>query len=60
MKTFRAGDLNTEMKTTNISLHSAGGHSHEVIGKTGGTGNGQKFSLLQPFQTFNYIIYAGD
>ena len=57
---FRAGDLNTDAKTTGISLHSAGDHSHAVIGKTGATGDGQQFSLLQPFQTFNYIIYAGD
>ena len=48
------------MKTTSISIHSTGGHSHAVIDKTGATGGGQQFSLLQPFQTFNYIIYAGD
>jgi microcystin-dependent protein len=46
--------------TTGISVHSAGGHTHEVTGKTGTTGEGDQFSLLQPFQTFNYIIYAGD
>ncbi|CAF1068365.1 unnamed protein product [Didymodactylos carnosus] len=46
--------------TTGIGIHASGSHQHEIGGKTGTTGGGQQFSLLQPFQTFNYIIYAGN
>ncbi|CAF3802386.1 unnamed protein product [Rotaria sp. Silwood1] len=50
----------TELSHTGITIHSSGGHGHEITGRTGTTGGGQQFSLLQPFQTFNYIIYAGN
>ncbi|UJR19421.1 hypothetical protein I4U23_022551 [Adineta vaga] len=44
---------------TGISLHHAGDHVHAIHGQTGKTGEGNSFSLLSPYQTVNYIIYAG-
>ena len=45
--------------STSISIYSAGVHSHRVAaGETGAMGGGQAFSLMQPYQTVNYIIYA--
>ena len=49
----------TERSHTGITINSSGGHDHEIKGTTGSTGGGQKFSLLQPFQALNYIIYTG-
>ncbi|CAF5094052.1 unnamed protein product [Rotaria sp. Silwood1] len=47
------------MGKTGITINSAGSHDHMVnIGQTGSVGLGQKFSLMQPYQTVNYIIYA--
>ncbi|CAF1461904.1 unnamed protein product [Rotaria sp. Silwood1] len=44
---------------TGISVYSAGSHTHNVThGQTGSAGLGQHFSLMQPYQTVNYIIYA--
>ncbi|CAF1045188.1 unnamed protein product [Didymodactylos carnosus] len=44
---------------TGITINPAGSHTHKVAGQSGSTGNGQSFSLLQPYQTVNYIIYSG-
>ncbi|CAF4559030.1 unnamed protein product [Rotaria sp. Silwood2] len=45
--------------TTRITITSAGSHAHTVnSGQTGSAGLGQEFSLMQPYQTVNYIIYA--
>jgi microcystin-dependent protein len=45
--------------TTGIRINSDGVHSHTVAyGETGSNGLGEQFSLMQPYQTFNYIIYA--
>ncbi|CAF1286909.1 unnamed protein product [Didymodactylos carnosus] len=43
---------------TYISINSAGDHGHSINGQTGVTGGGKEFSLLPPFQTVHYIIYA--
>ncbi|CAF5013752.1 unnamed protein product [Rotaria sp. Silwood1] len=43
---------------TYISINAAGDHSHSVSGNTGSVGRGSGFSLLQPYQSINYIIYA--
>jgi microcystin-dependent protein len=50
----------TERSLTDISINSSGSHGHEITGRTGSTGGGQTFSLIQPFQTLNYIIYVGN
>jgi hypothetical protein len=49
-----------ERSVTGIEIHSSGGHVHEMTGRTASAGSGQQFSLLQPYQTFNCIIYAGN
>ncbi|CAF4321267.1 unnamed protein product [Rotaria sp. Silwood2] len=43
---------------TGISMNNAGSHSHTLSGETGSVGDGEKFSLMQPYQTVNYIIYT--
>jgi len=43
---------------TQISLGLNGNHSHEINGHSGSVGQGQAFSILPPYQTFYYIIYA--
>ncbi|CAF0739205.1 unnamed protein product [Adineta ricciae] len=43
---------------TQISLKSSGNHTHEITGQTGSIGQNQSFSILPPFQIFNYIIYS--
>ncbi len=43
---------------TQISLESNGNHTHQLTGYSGAAGQGQSFSILPPFQTFHYIIYA--
>lgn len=43
---------------TQISLRWSGNHTHELTGRTGIIGGNQSFSILPPFQTFYYIIYA--
>ncbi|CAF2021266.1 unnamed protein product, partial [Rotaria magnacalcarata] len=44
--------------TTSIRINVAGDHSHSVSGSTGSVGGGNSFSLLQPYQSVNYIIYS--
>jgi microcystin-dependent protein len=43
---------------TQISLDPNGNHTHQLIGYTSAAGQDQSFSILSPFQTFYYIIYA--
>ncbi|CAF4530871.1 unnamed protein product [Rotaria sp. Silwood2] len=43
---------------TYISIDAVGNHDHSVSGSTGSVGGGSGFSLLQPYQSVNYIIYA--
>ncbi|UJR14266.1 hypothetical protein I4U23_001257 [Adineta vaga] len=43
---------------TKISLQSNGNHTHKLTGHSGIIGQNQSFSILPPFQTFYYIIYA--
>ncbi|CAF2537864.1 unnamed protein product [Rotaria sp. Silwood2] len=43
---------------TNIVIHHNGDHTHTIQGETSRVGLGQQFSLMQPYQTVNYIIYA--
>ncbi|CAF1561144.1 unnamed protein product, partial [Adineta ricciae] len=43
---------------TGISVNYAGDHSHTLSGYTGPVGNGEQFSIMQPYQTMNYIIYT--
>ncbi|CAF1681145.1 unnamed protein product [Adineta ricciae] len=43
---------------TNIIINSAGAHNHMIRGNTSSVGNGGSFSLLQPYQSIHYIIYA--
>ena len=47
-----------ETAFTHISLQSDGNHTHQLIGQTGAAGRGESFSVIPPFQTFYYIIYA--
>jgi microcystin-dependent protein len=44
--------------STHIRINDGGEHTHQVAGKTASVGNGQPFSLMQPFQAVNYIIYS--
>ncbi|CAF1523824.1 unnamed protein product [Rotaria sp. Silwood1] len=43
---------------TQISLYSNGNHTHQLTGHTGTIGQNESFSILPPYQTFYYIIYA--
>jgi hypothetical protein len=44
---------------TGITVNLADSHPHNVTsGETGSKGLEQQFSLMQPYQTVNYIIYA--
>jgi microcystin-dependent protein len=43
---------------TGIIIQSAGSHSHTVLGETGSFGNAEPFTVMPPYQTINYIIYA--
>lgn len=45
---------------TQISLYSNGNHTHRLTGDTGVAGVNQSFSIIPPFQAFQYIIYAGE
>jgi microcystin-dependent protein len=45
--------------TTRIQVLESGVHSHRITGQTGASGQGAAFSILQPYFTVNYIIYAG-
>jgi len=51
-----AHDIKTDY--TKIQIQTAGGHTHAVYGETGSFGSGEAFSIMQPYQTINYIIYA--
>ena len=44
---------------TQISIQPNGTHSHQLMGQTSVVGDNRPFSILPPYQTFTYIIYAG-
>lgn len=44
---------------TGITINAVGSHAHTLSGNTGSTGNAHSFSLLNPYQILDYIIYAG-
>jgi microcystin-dependent protein len=44
--------------TTKIEVLQSGLHSHGIKGRTGATGQASPFSIVQPYFTVNYIIYA--
>ena len=50
--------LTIEPSFTQISLYADGDHTHQLTGYSGAAGQDQSFSILPPFQTFHYIIYA--
>jgi len=43
---------------TRIQIQTAGSHTHTIYGETGLAGSGEAFSIVQPYQTIHYIIYA--
>jgi hypothetical protein len=43
---------------THITIEPVEGHQHEIEGQTETVGNGTSFSVVPPYQTVNYIIYA--
>jgi len=51
--------IKIDSSTTGIRILSDGEHTHALTGNTGSTGYGHSFSLLNPYQTLEYIIYAG-
>jgi microcystin-dependent protein len=44
---------------TRINIRAAGVHSHAIVGETAAVGAGKPVSIMPPYQTVNYIIYAG-
>lgn len=51
--------VSTVTALTQISIQSNGTHTHQIVGQTSVVGGNQPFSILPPYQTFSYIIYAG-
>ncbi|CAF3340540.1 unnamed protein product [Rotaria sp. Silwood2] len=45
------------MDRTYIEINNAGSHNHSVVGERGAVGGNNAFSILNPYQTVNYIIY---
>jgi microcystin-dependent protein len=43
---------------TGITLNRSTSHSHKLNGRTDYTGQGDSFSLIQPFISVNFIIYS--
>ena len=43
---------------TLIQIQSAGNHTHEIYDETETIGKDEPFSILPPYETINYIIYA--
>ncbi|CAF1032595.1 unnamed protein product [Rotaria sordida] len=46
--------------TAHIIIHNAGAHTHDLNGEMDSVGSNQEFSLINPYQVVQYIIYAGD
>ena len=44
---------------TDVKIESAGSHAHGLAGRTGNVGSGEPFSLLNPYQILDYIIFTG-
>ncbi|CAF3667343.1 unnamed protein product [Rotaria sp. Silwood1] len=42
-----------------ITIREAGAHSHAIVGATASEGQGMMINIMNPYQTINYIIYAG-
>ncbi|CAF1119563.1 unnamed protein product [Rotaria sp. Silwood1] len=59
LSVWSQGKVKVHRSTTGITVNAAGDHAHTLAGSTGATGNGESFSLLNPYQTLDYIIYAG-
>ena len=51
--------LKISLLTHNTSLNVVQDHIHHLNGTSGMTGGGQQFSIINPFQVVQYIIYAG-
>jgi microcystin-dependent protein len=43
---------------TGVTVNPVEDHTHAMTGKTGSVGSSNSFSLLNPYQTLDYIIYA--
>ena len=56
---FNSHSHTIERDTTHIVIQSAGAHAHSVDGETSSIGIGAAFSVMNPYQAVNYIIYAG-
>ncbi|CAF1488110.1 unnamed protein product, partial [Didymodactylos carnosus] len=50
--------LNIHRDTTHITINDSDSHTHNIEGESDSVGLGQQFSLMQPFQAVNYIIYS--
>ena len=48
-----------EKNQTGIRVLNSDEHKHSIEGKTDSTGSGEKYSLMNPFQIFDYLIFAG-
>ncbi|CAF1525851.1 unnamed protein product [Adineta ricciae] len=55
-----ATQLATSTTYTGVEVYASGSHTHTLTGNTASTGNGSSFSLLNPYQILEYIIYTGD
>jgi len=46
--------------TAHITIDNAGAHTHDLNGEMDSVGANQSFSLLNPYQVVQHIIYTGD
>ena len=56
---FYSDRVRIQSQQTGVYANSVGHHTHPLTGATATTGTGQQYSILNPFQTFDYYIYAG-
>ena len=54
-----AMDKTIQRSHTNLAIKTDGNHLHSLTGNTGAIGNGESFSVLNPYQTLDYIIFTG-
>lgn len=52
-------DKTIQRSHTNVAIKTDGNHLHSLTGNTGNIGNGDSFSVLNPYQTLDYIIFTG-
>jgi len=45
---------------SHITIHDAAVHTHELNGEMNSVASDQEFSLINPYQVVQYIIYTGD